>query len=177
MRIVPVASLLIAAFVAAQAASGQSLAEAAAKEKERRKAAQAKAKVYTEGDLGKGGSSGTFSAPSGPDSTSAAPASDTSPKEGGAASPAGKKEKTPEELKAEQQKTWRDKLQKANDDITRISARIDTLQRAASDLSQNIYSASRTSQLNELEQAKKQLAETQQALTDLEDEGRRNGYR
>jgi hypothetical protein len=28
-----------------------------------------------------------------------------------------------------------------------------------------------------LEQAKKQLAETQQTLADLEDEGRRNGYR
>lgn len=177
MRIVPVASLLIAAFAAAQAASGQSLAEAAAKEKERRKAAQAKAKVYNEGDLGKGGK-GTFSAPSGPDSTAAAPASDASPKDAASApGPAAKKEKSPDEVKAEQEKAWRDKVQKANDDITRISARIDVLQRAASDLSQNIYSSSRTSQLNELEQAKKQFAETQQTLADLQDEGRRNGYR
>lgn len=178
MRIVPVALLLGAALAFTPApSSAQSLAEAAAKERERRKAAQGKGKVYTEENVNqvKGG---TFSAPSGPGGSAAAAApAEGAAKEAAAGAPAGKKEKTPEELKAEQEKAWRDKVQKANEEIANLTTRIDALQNAVNDLSQNLYGSMRSSQLAELEQARQKLAATKQSLSDLEEEGRRSGYR
>jgi DNA repair exonuclease SbcCD ATPase subunit len=178
MRIVSIAAVVLATLALAERpVAAQGLADAAAKEKERRRASQAKAKVYTESDLGRGGSASSV-----PDSDAAAPAPGAAAKDApakDAATPTGqsaKKEKTPDELRAEQEKAWREKLQQANDNVGKLGARVEALQRAVNDIS-SLYGSSRTAQLNELEQTQKQLADAKQALADLEDEGRRSGYR
>ena len=54
MRVVHAAALTVAALLLASVASAQGLGDAAAREREKRKAAPAKpAKVYTEGDIGR----------------------------------------------------------------------------------------------------------------------------
>lgn len=171
---------LICAAVAAAFAFGavpalaQDLAAAAAREKERRKAS--KGKSYSESDLGKSGA-GTFSASAG--STSSQPATAAG---GGApattsAATGAQSEKTPDDLRAEQQKAWRERLQKANDDIAKTQERVDTLQRALNDLSQSLYGSTRSQQLQQMEEAQKTLGSLRQQVSDLQEEGRRNGWR
>ncbi|MFI5183574.1 MAG: hypothetical protein ACHQNV_04185, partial [Vicinamibacteria bacterium] len=87
------------------------------------------------------------------------------------------KAKTEDEVRAEQEKAWRDRLAKANDDVAKLTGQIDTMQRALSDLSQNLYGPSRATQISRLEDAKKQLATAQQSVVDLQEEGRRSSYR
>ena len=72
---------------------------------------------------------------------------------------------------------WSKRVQQAQGDIAKTQQQIDTLQRALNDLSANLYGASRTQQIAQMEQAQKQLATSRQQLTDLEEEGRRNGWR
>lgn len=169
MRMPSVVALVAAALVALPAVSGaQSLAEIAAREKERRKN-QKPAKVYTENDVrrGAGGLGEAGSAP---------PAAETGAKaEGSVAAPA-KPEKSDEEKRTEQQKAWRERLQKTNEEITRLSAEVDRLQ-AAADGNRNFFSATRTNLMSQLDQTKAQLAQAKQTLSELEDEGRRNLYR
>jgi hypothetical protein len=179
MRFVPVASLLAAAFLlSAMPSSAQSMAELAAREKERRSKAKNAGKAYTESDLGKGGTS----APAAAAPTSAAPAAADSKATTAAeaAKPAGdaaQKEKTDDELKAERERVWRDKLTQANAEITRLQSRADDLQRALNDLSQNLYGSTRARQASELEQVQQALAASRKSLEDLQEEGRRSGYR
>ncbi len=95
------------------------------------------------------------------------------------ASPAAKDakpEKSDEEQKAEQQKAWRERLQKTNEEITRLGAEAERLQ-AAVDGNGNFFSATRANLVTQLDQAKAQLAQAKQTLSELEDEGRRNLYR
>ncbi len=175
MRIVPVAGLLAAAFVLlAIPSSAQSLAELAAREKERRSKAKNAGKVYTESDLGKGGASApaTETSTTPPDPKAAA-AADASKPPGDAA----KKEKTDDELKAEREKAWRDKLAQLNAEIARLQGRADDLQRALNDLSQNLYGSTRASQASELEQVQQKLAASRKSAEELQEEGRRNSYR
>ena len=180
MRTIPIAAAVAAALLlsstpgSAQSTQGQSMAELAAKEKERRAKAKAGAKSYTEADLSKGGGSVTV-AEQATDPKTGAPA-DAAKGDAAKADPA-KKEKTEDELKAERSTAWRDKVTKANADIAKLQARADQLQLALNDLSQNLYGSTRQSQASELEQVKGQLATAQKGLEDLQDEGRRNGYR
>jgi hypothetical protein len=176
MRVVPVAGILAAAFVlAAVPSSAQSLAELAAREKERRSKAKSAGKMYTESDLGKGGASAAATDAA---ATPAAEAKTTTATD--AAKPSGdaaKKEKTDDELKAEREKAWRDKLAQANAESARLQARADDLQRALNDLSQNLYGSTRAAQASELEQVQQKLADSRKSLEELQEEGRRNGYR
>jgi len=167
MRTLSLAALAASLVVTSLPAAGQSLAEAAAKEKERRKAV--KGKTYTEADLGRTGG-GNYNGPQSvtPAASGAAPA----PAAAGAA-----KEKSPDEVRAEQENAWRQRVQQAQSEITKAQGQIDTLQRGLNDMSGNLYGASRTQQLTALEQAQKQLATSRQQLADLEEEGRRNGWR
>jgi len=174
MRSVPVAGLLAAALVLlAIPSSAQSLAELAAREKERRSKAKNAGKVYTESDLGKGGASAPATeAPTTPDPKAAAAADVSKP-----AGDAAKKEKTDDELKAEREKAWRDKLAQVTAESARLQSRADDLQRALNDLSQNLYGSTRASQASELEQVQQKLAASLKSAEDLQEEGRRNGYR
>lgn len=162
MRLIVAAVLLALLPLPARA---QSLAEIAAKEKERRAAAKAAKKSYTDKDLPNSGFSQIGDTPA------------PSPEPG--ASPAvkdAKPEKSDEEKKTDQQKAWRERLQKANEDVTRLSAEVDRLQ-AAADGNSDYFSATRTNLVSQLDQAKAQLAQAKQAVADLEEEGRRNLYR
>lgn len=174
MRAVSVAAFLAASllFVPARS-SAQSLAEIAAKEKEKKKGKQAK--VYTEDDLRRAKPNPNLAG--GEDAAAATPAEGAPAEAKEGAPQEKKKEKTEEELRAEQETGWRQKLQKAREDVTRLSAEVDRLQGVLNDTTVNIYSATRTNALSQLEQTKQQLAAAQQAVTDLEDEGRRRGYR
>lgn len=168
-RVLTVAAVLSAALLLVpKAATAQTLGEVAEKEKERRKK-EKPAKVYTEGDLKKGGGNVSVVGP-------ASTTSEAKPAEG-AEGAAKEKEKTDDEKKAEQAKAWREKLDEARANVTRLSAEVTKLQTDANDLSGPLYSSIRTSLLNRLEEAKKLLAAAQQSVTDLEEEGRRNGYR
>lgn len=173
MRGLSLAALSAALLLTSLPAAGQSLADAAAKEKERRKAA--KGKTYTEADLGRSGG-GNYNAPSG-SATSGESAAPSAAPAGAAPAAGAAKEKSAEDVRAEQEKAWRQRVQQAQNDIAKAQQQIDTLQRSLGDLSGNLYGASRTQQLTALEQAQKQLATSRQQLGDLEEEGRRNGWR
>ena len=168
-----VVSLTVLSFLLPGASSAQNLAEAAAKEKERRKGHSGR--VFTEEDLRKaGGARAREAAPAEPavvtaDATAA-------PKEG-AAKEGAAKPKTEDELKADRETAWRQRLAKANADVARLSAEADTLQQGANDLTQNLYGASRAGQLAKLEETRKQLAAARDSASALEDEGRRSGFR
>jgi hypothetical protein len=170
-------SLLTGAAVtlAAAVAWPQSLAEIAAREKERqekeRKKAGGPSKVIKEEDL-RGRGAGTYSQPG----TAASPTAAASPG-AVAAGEKGEKPKTEDELQAERESDWRDRQQKAQEEVTRLSGEVDRLQTALNDVSQNLYGATRTGLLNRLDQAQKDLATAKQKVADLQEEGRRSRYR
>ena len=143
--------------------NAQSLVDLAKQEKQRRaklRSMGGPAKVYTEGDR-----TGTADA-------AAATEGGLSPL---AATPTtrGKKEKTPEELAAERQKEWNDKVKQAQDQIRDLEGVISTNERNLASLI-NITPA-RVDLANRIEADKKQLATLKQSLVTLEDERRRAG--
>lgn len=85
----------------------------------------------------------------------------------------GKKEKSPEELAAERQKEWTDRLQKAQEDIRELESTISRKERSLGSMI-NITPA-RADLANSIEADKKTLGELRQSLTTLEDERRRAG--
>jgi len=152
---------------AAFAQQQPSLPELARAEKARRaklRATSGPAKVYTESDR-----SGSVAAGD-------AESAETTTAGGGATASAvsgAKKEKTPQELAAEKQKDWNDRLKKAQDQITELEGVIQTNERNLASLI-NITPA-RTDLANRIEQDKKKLADLKQELVNLEDERRRAG--
>lgn len=157
-------------------APAQSLGEAAAREKERRDKEGKKppAKVYTDNDLGGRARAGTVSQPgAAAGSTSSAEASPapSAPGQG------GKLEKTEAELQAERETVWRKKREAVQDEINRLTEAVDKLQSLANDMTGTLYGPGRAALLNQLETGKKSLAQAQQMLADLDEEGRRAGYR
>lgn len=161
-------------FCLAQGAAAQSLAEVAAKQKENRKGKQSK--VYTEEDLKRSGPRGgapAEGAAGGGESAAAAPAAG-SQGEGGAAPAAPKSD---DELKAERETAWREKLIKARDNVTQLTSEVSRTEAALGDLTVSVYGAARANRLTALDRAKQQLVAAQQTVADLEEEGRRNGFR
>jgi hypothetical protein len=164
-----------ALLVVPSALLGQSLGEAAAKEKARRKALEESRKKptrsYTDDDLGRvKGTNASF-----PTGSEAAPEESTEKKDGGTPE-AKEKEKTEDEKRAEASAAWRKKLDKANQDVTTLRDQANKIQTDANDMSGGLYSTRRTTLLNLLDDTKKKLAEAEQRVSTLEDEGRRNGY-
>jgi hypothetical protein len=155
----------------------KTMGEAAAKEKDKKKPA----KVYTEDDLrNRKGGSGSYSQPAAEGGTSAAAAGDK--KAEGDKKVAGdkageKKEKTPDEERAERQADWHKRLDQAQKDVGTWSADVDRIQAVLNDSTQPQYGAGRAAKVEALETAKKNLAAANQTLSDLQEEGRRNGYR
>ena len=185
MRVWHVAAGLAAAVLLAPAVgSAQGLGQAAAKEKEKRKGKTAK--VYTEDDLRRAGGPGTLSM-GGESADSAAPADGTAPANGqaaapgadgaAAAAPGGPKQKSEEEQKAEAQEAWRKKLEKARSDATVLREQVEKIQTDLNDTSLSFYGSRRTTMVTLLEQNKQKLAAKEQEITQLEDDGRRLGYR
>lgn len=168
MRLAHAAALVAAGLILAPPAlSAQSLAEAAAKEKERRKGKEAK--VYTDDDLRRAGGPLNSSAP-------AEPVADASPKPEEGKAGAKKGEKTEDELRAEREADWHKRMDAANKNVSILQENINKLQADLNDMSGGVYSPRRTTIANLLEETKKQLTEAQQAVGNLQEEARRNGY-
>jgi hypothetical protein len=169
-------SLLTVSAVALAAAIAwpQSLAEIAAREKERQEKVKKKtggaAHVITEDDL-RGRGAGTYSQPGA--GTAATPSASPSP----GASPGAEKAKTEDEVRAEQEKAWRDRLEHFQAEVTRLTGVVDSLQRDLGDLTGPLYGGSRTALLNRMDTAQKSLADARRQVEDLQEEGRRNRYR
>lgn len=160
-------------------APAQSLGEAAAREKERREkeGKQPPAKVFTDNDLGGRAGSGTVSQPgSSTGSTSPSTTEDRpAPSAEGKGEP--KLEPTEEELRAQKETVWRKKREVVQDEINRLTDAVDKLQTLANDMTGTLYGPGRASLIAQLETGKKSLAQAQQMLVDLEEEGRLNRYR
>jgi hypothetical protein len=175
MRLLTRSLLTVSAFALAGAiAWPQSLGEIAAREKERQQKVKKKtggaAHVITEDDL-RGRGAGTYSQPGA--GTAATPSASPSP----GASPGAEKAKTDDEIRAEQEKAWRDRLQQAQDEVTRLSGIVDGLQRDLGDATVGVYGVGRAKMLNRMDEAQKALAAAKQRAEDLQEEGRRNRYR
>ena len=168
----PMAVLVIAGVSGVSSvASAISLGELAAHERERRKGLTAR--LYTNEDLLRVSlQRGTFTSIQPLDPAPFQVAAGTppvQPAEGGA--------KSEDEVRAEREKAWRERLQQANDDVTRLSADVERLQYGLNDLSQNLYGAGRRAQIARLEEAKGQLVAARQAVESIEEEGRRSSFR
>ena len=172
---------LLAVAVAAAPAAAQSLGEAAAREKVRRdkEGKRPALKVITEDELRGRRTAGTVSAPAADDTgsastSSATPAATATPAPGGAA--AAEPQKTEEELRAEKVAEWRQKLHDAQANVANLRAKQDEIQGALND-TRTIYGPNRAALVNQLEKAKAAMAEAEQTVANLEEEGRRNRYR
>jgi hypothetical protein len=197
MRMVHAAALTAAALLLASVASAQGLGDAAAREREKRKAAPAKpAKVYTEGDIGRSmapasttqdlpatteqaAAEGQAAAESQPAAEGQAPAEGETPAEGAAAAPAKTAEdpaKAEEEARARALQAWRQKLEQARKEEAATQEFIAKVQVQVNDTS-GLYSPGRAATMALLEENQKKLAETQAKIAALEEEGRRNNYR
>lgn len=165
------AALLAAASLAFPlAASAQSLGEAAEKAKKDRKG---KTKVITETELRRG----TVEDPvTSSDGKEASDSKETPKTEGTAAAPAAK-EKTEDEVRAEAEGKWRERLQKAEGDVTRLTSEASQVQTALNDVSQNLYGATRAGLMTRLDEINKDLAAARQSVSDLQEEGRRSRFR
>ena len=170
MRVLNCAGLAVAALLLASVASAQGLGDAAARERDRKKAGAASkpAKVYTETDLG-------------PASSAPVPVVDNAPKaDGKAEAKPGEKAPSPEqaaaEAEAQAQEEWRNKLEQARVDESNFQGTVDRLQATLTDTSA-IYSPGWTSAMTQIDQAKQKLAEVRARIATLEEEGRRAGYR
>lgn len=169
---VAVAAIAVAAL--ASPSPAQSLAEVAARTKKKEDKSAKPAKVYTESDLrGRPSASGAMSQMEGPVATVASPA----PGVAGAVPPAGEKVKTEEEERGEKQAEWRERMQKAEGDVTRISDEVSRAQTALNDISGALYGGTRAGLITRVEEGKRQLAIAQQTVVDLQEEGRRARYR
>jgi hypothetical protein len=158
---------------------GQSLGEAAAKEKARRKALEESSKKpvpsYSDADLGRAkGTNASFPSAEGGDSTDPA-----AKKEAGGSGPKDPKdkEKTEDEKKAEASAAWRKSLDASNKAASTYRDQIAKIQNDLNDTSGGLYSNRRTTLLGFLDDTKKKLADEEAKIADLEDQGRRNGYR
>jgi hypothetical protein len=178
MRFRTLATVAVAALLAVPSILlGQSLAEAAAREKARRKALEESgkkpARSYSDEDLGRAkGANASF--PTGPDGS---PAAGTADEKKGAGAPGTKEtEKTEDEKKAEATAAWRKKLDTASKAASTYRDQIAKIQNDLNDTSSGLYSSRRTTLLSFLDETQKKLADAERQVGDLQDEGRRNGY-
>jgi hypothetical protein len=170
-----VAVAAVSTFVLPALSFGQSLAEAAAREKARRKALaesnKKPAKSYSDADLSNAkGKNASF--PNGSDAQASTDADGNKD----AASPGTKPEKTEEQQQAEAAAAWRKNLDAANAEATGYREQIAKIQNDLNDTSGGIYSSRRATMLSQLEGANKKLTEAEAKIADLEDQGRRNRY-
>jgi cell pole-organizing protein PopZ len=169
----------VAVFALVSPSPAQSLAEVAARTKKKQaedKAAKPAAKVYTESDLHGRPGAGSMSQMDGPVAVVASPAPGAAGALG-AVPPAGEKPKTEDEERAEKQAEWRERLQKAEADVARISEEIDRAQTALNDISGPLYGGTRAGLITRVDEGKRQLAIAQQTVVDIQEEGRRARYK
>ena len=181
MRLVHAAALTAAALLLASVASAQGLGDAAAREKEKRKTSAKPAKVFTESDLP------PSSAPAASQPAAAGTSPDGKPADGKAAEGQAADGKTKPKTEAEQQaeaekehqkavEDWRAKLDDARKQEQQYKDQIDRIQLYLNDNS-GLYTNGRARSMASQDEAKQKLAEVQARIADLEEQGRRSGYR
>jgi len=182
MRAAHIAAVAVTALLFASFASAQGLGDAAAREKEKRKAEAkpASAKVYTENDLG--ASAPPPSSPLDLPTEEEAASADGSSAEGSTAGAegqpgAGSSAAAQEDEKARAEEAWRRKIDQARKEEQVYRDVIDKLQVELADMSGGVYNPGRAARINFLEENKQLLAQTQEKVATLEAEGRANGYR
>lgn len=182
MRVLQAVSLGAAAVIlTGSVASAQSLADAAARERERRKAKpQGSTKVINEEELRKAG--GNVASPAATDTAGSTGTSSTTATTPGQADAAGAKpaakgdEKSPEQIKAEQMAAWRQKLDLARKQVGVYQDLIKAVQADLNDMSGGVYTPRRAAAQTNLEKTQGELTVAQQNVADLEAEGKRNGF-
>ena len=175
MRVLQAVSLGAAALIlTGSAATAQGLADAAAREREKRKGkTHGSAKVITEEELRKAG--GNVASPAATETGTSTPGPGDAT--AGAKPPAkATDEKSPDQLKAEQTAAWRAKLDLARKQVVVYQDLIKALQSDLNDMSGGVYTPRRASAQANLEKTQRELLAAQQTVADLEAEGRRNGY-
>jgi hypothetical protein len=161
---------LLGALLALPAQSdAQGLADAAAREKERRKEVGRSTRALTERDLAVG-----RPAPSAP----AVPPAAAVPR---VAAPASEPVDEPERLSEEEERedrlqAWRQMMQIAREDVARLSTEVDQVKASLGGLS-GLYGSARGERMALLEKANQDLAASRRTVETLEDAGRRHGYR
>ena len=184
MRLLNAATLTGAVVLLASVASGQGIGEAAAKEKQKRKASPKTAKVYTDDSIGRSMAPVTSSelpataadaaaAQGTAPATGDKPAGDAAAADKSAEKPADKAAEDPR-VKAETE--WRHKLDQAHKEEAAYQEMVGKLQLALNDTS-GLYSSGRAANVQMLEENQKKLADVKTRIAGLEEEGRRNSYR
>jgi hypothetical protein len=152
-------------------ASAQSLAEAAAKERERRKGKTTK--VVTETDLRSSGRP-TATPPELAPSGDAAPAGSASPAPG--ASPAAEApQKTDEELRAEKKTDLERRLKQQNDIIEATRKMMEQAQLELNDTGNLTFGGRREALMKIMEEHQKEIAQAEAAIEQIREEARRAG--
>jgi hypothetical protein len=161
--------------------SGQSLGDVAKKEEQRRKAVKSSGKVYTNRDLGPGGTRPPAPPPAiGPDDQSGVPAAQASPAGGST---------TPEDDAEDPTRTeeyWRGRVEAARADLQRQELFLEALQSRVNALSTDFVNRDDPAQraliaddrqraLAEMERVKDTIGKIRQQLGDIEEEARRAG--
>ncbi len=154
---------------------GQTLADVAKKEEERRKTAKPADKTYTNKDLG------TLPAGTPPPPQPAKPAASTDPAAKETEKPADQeKEKEP----VKDQAYWAGRMKELQTQLQRDQTYVDALQTRVNSLAtdfvnrddpaqRGVLSSERQKALGELDRLKKQIEATKKAIADLEEEARR----
>ena len=174
MRLLPAATLTGAVLLLASVVSAQGIGEAAAKEKQKRKASPKTAKVYTDDNIGRSiAPVSSADQPAAPAGAAAAQAAGDKPA-GTEGAPAAEKPAEDPRVKAEAE--WRQKLEQARKEEAAYQEMVTKVQLALNDTG-GLYSAGRASNLQLLEENQKKLADVKAHIASLEEEGRRNSYR
>jgi hypothetical protein len=171
MRLIHAAALTAGALLLASIASAQGLGDAAAKEKQKRKASPEKpAKVYTDSDIGTG------MAPVSSEPATQGQSAGQEKAEGKAEGGKSNAEKTPDEQKKQAEEAWRKRLDQAKKEAAVYQDVIDKLQLELNDTTGGYYNPSRAAKIAFQDENKQKLAEVQGRIAALEEEGRRNDY-
>lgn len=174
MRLLPAATLTGAVLLLASVSSAQGIGDAAAKEKQKRKASPKTAKVYTDDSIGRSLAPVTSSdQPAAPAGAAAAPAAGDKP---AAADGAATAEKPAEDPRVKAEAEWRQKLEQARKEEAAYQEMVTKLQLALNDTG-GLYSSGRASNVQMLEDNQKKLADVKARIATLEEEGRRSSYR
>lgn len=164
----PVACLVVMSLLGSSVLWAESLGEIAEREKERRKG-QTEGKVMTESDLGRAKGK-TLATPddgmpsSAPVATAAAAPAEAKTADGKPAP----KPKTEEELRADKEKDWRTRYERAQADLEQAQKNVRELEPG---------SFSNATQAARLEEARGKVAAAQATLNALDEERRANGFR
>jgi DNA repair exonuclease SbcCD ATPase subunit len=174
-RIVRFASLVVGLLLALSWQShAQSLGEAAARERERRKEVGKSAPTITDRDLdggrpASGSSSGSSSVP-----PSVAPAATPN---ANAAEPVEQPETfTEEEERQDRLEAWRQMVEGARDEVEQLTTEVDRLQASLNNVT-GLYGSARAERIGQVDKAKQDLATSRRALDELERMGRTRGFR